>query len=257
MRKSAITVTVTTLVLGVFGAFLRWLQNTSAYEAETGCIVPFHGTTIVLVIYCVFAVAAILAINLLWLRRYTGAADIAALHGATGLPAALSWVFGVAFVLCACVLMFSAAHGRYSLVQRLLGAFGILAGLSFPFLPGKQDGSSRALGRAAAMTVTLFCCYWLVCCWRDHSANPVIWSFVMEVLAVAATTVAFYYIAAFHYGAGRGNRALPVVQLAVLFDLVTLFDKRSTVRGLMFLLCIGMLLLFEVLLVENLREKQY
>ena len=257
MRKTAITVTVTTLVLGVFGAFLRWLQNTGAYDAETGAIVPWHGTTIVLVIYCVFAVAAILAINLLWLRRFEGDDDMAALRGATGLPAGLGWAFGVAFALCACVVMFTAAASRYPLAQRLLGAFGILAGLSFPFLVAKRDGSVRPLGRAAAMTVTLFCCYWLVCCWRNHSANPVIWVFVMEILAVSASTVAFYYIAAYHYGAGRSRRALPAVQLAIFFDMVTLFAPRGAVQGLMLLLCIGMLLLFQVLLMENLKEPQY
>ena len=36
MQKTAITVTVTTLVLGVFGAFFRWLQTTGAFEAEHG-----------------------------------------------------------------------------------------------------------------------------------------------------------------------------------------------------------------------------
>ena len=112
MQKTAITVTVTTLVLGVFGAFFRWLQTTGAFEAETGCFTPWHGTTIVFVIYCVLAVAAILALNLLWLRRFTGAEDVAALRCGTGLPAALSWIFGGAFALCACVLMFTAAQSR-------------------------------------------------------------------------------------------------------------------------------------------------
>ena len=185
MQKTAITVTVSTLVLGIFGAFFRWLQTTSALETETGCFTPWHGTTIVFVIYCILAVAALLARELLWLRRYTGDGDIAALRSASGLPAVLGWAFGGIFVLCACVLMFTSAYSRYPLAQRLLGAFGILAGLSLPFLPGKQDGSGRALGRAAATTVTLFCCFWLVCCWRTHSADPAVWRFVMEVLAVA------------------------------------------------------------------------
>lgn len=257
MRKIAIYVTVTTLVLGVFGAFLRWLQNSGAYDAETGCITPWHGTTIVLLIYCVFVVAVILALNLLWLRHYARNDDAAALRSTSSLPTALSWVFGGAFVLASCVIMFSAAHSRYPLAHRLLGAFGILAGLSFPFLPGKQDGSSRALSRTAATTLTLFCCFWLVCCWRNHSVNPTLWVFVMEILAIASSTVAFYYIAAYHFGAGRGSRALPAVQLAVFFDLVTLFDARSTVQSLMILLFAGMLLLLETLLVENLQESRH
>lgn len=245
---------VTTLVLGVFGAFLRWLQNAGAYDPETGCITPWHGTTIALLLYCVFAVALLLAIDLLWLRRYVRSSDAAALRCASRLPAVLSWICAGAFVLAACILMFSAAQSRYPLAQRLLGAFGILAGLSFPFLPGKQDGSGHVLGRTAASALTLFCCFWLVCSWRSHSENPEVWVFVMEILAIAASTVAFYYIAAYHFGAGRGGRALPAVQLAAFFDLVTLFDARSTVQRLMILVFAGMLLLLETLLIGNLEE---
>ena len=51
MRKSALTFTVTTLVLGIFGAFFRWLQNANAFDAETGCAIPGHGTSIVFLIY--------------------------------------------------------------------------------------------------------------------------------------------------------------------------------------------------------------
>lgn len=254
MQKTAVSITVTTLVLGVFGAFLRWLQNTGAYDAETGCTIPWHGTTIALVIYSVLAVALILLINLLWLRRYVHRDDMAALRCTGKLPTVLSWVFGVVFVLAACVLMFTAAQARYPMTQRLLGAFGILAGLSFPFLPGKADGSDKALGRVAAAVVTLFCCFWLVCSWRDHSENPAVWVYVMEILAIAASAVAFYYIAAFHYGAGHGSRALPAVQLAVFFNLVTLFDSRSTAQQLMILLCAAMLLLLQTVLVGNLEE---
>ena len=58
MRKTALTLTVSTLVLGIFGAFLRWLQTMSAFEKETGFSVPGAGTTVVFVIYSILAIAA-------------------------------------------------------------------------------------------------------------------------------------------------------------------------------------------------------
>ena len=36
MRKNALTITLCVLVLGIFGAFLRWLQTRSIFEEETG-----------------------------------------------------------------------------------------------------------------------------------------------------------------------------------------------------------------------------
>lgn len=256
MRKTAVSVTVTTLVLGVFGAFLRWLQNTSAYDSETGCVIPMHPTSIVFLAYCVLAAAIICGITFLWLRRYDRHGDIAALRSVTILPTVFGWMLGVVFVLCACVIMFSAGSSRFPTAQRLLGAGGILGGLCFPFLFGKRDGRDHGLGRTAATVLTLFCCFWLVFSWRGHSENPVLWSYVIEVLAVAANAVAFYYIAAFHYGAGRSNRALLSVQFAVFFNVTTLFDTRSTAESAMFLLCVGMLLLTELILIENMWEKR-
>ena len=46
MRKTALTLTVSTLVLGIFGAFLRWLQTMSAFDKETGFPIPGAGTTV-------------------------------------------------------------------------------------------------------------------------------------------------------------------------------------------------------------------
>ncbi len=254
MRKTAVTVTVATLVLGIFGAFFRWLQNSSAFEAETGCAIPGHATSVVFVLYCILAAAVICGSALVFSRRFASEKTAAALRSETVVPTVAGWVLGVVFVLAALVTLFSAHQVKYPMLQRVLGAFGILAGLCLPFLAGKPEPGG-AFGRAASAVVTLFFCFWLIFSYRFHSEDPVVWRYCVEILALALSTAAFYYVTAFHFGAGRGGRALVAVQLAVFFDIATIFDARSTFGVVMLVATALMLLMIEYLLVVNLRER--
>ena len=142
MRKTALTFTVTTLVLGVFGAFLRWLQLMNAFDKETGFPVPGAGVTTVLIVYCVLALAAFCVLTLLWLGRYDRAKTAeTALKCTTAAPLIISWALCAAFAAAACIILFTAGTSQTPLLQRLFGAFGILAALSIPFLFGKNGGS--------------------------------------------------------------------------------------------------------------------
>lgn len=254
MRKTAAAFTVTTLVLGIFGAFFRWLQNTNAFDKATGLPVPAHGTTIVFLIYCVLAVAAVTVLSFVWLRRYAFAKDITALRSATPIPIVLGWILAAGFVLAACVVLFFADFGAYPTIQRIFGAFAILGGVCFPFLIGKPDGSIRSFGRTAAAVAVLFFCFWLIYCYRINSGDPILMNYATEILAVAAAAAAMYYVASFHFGAGYGRRAVFAVQLAVFFNFSTLFDTRSTAMTVMFLCTTGILLILEFLLLENMKQ---
>ena len=255
MRKTAVTLTVATLVLGIFGAFFRWLQNSSAFEPETGCAIPGHATSVVFVLYCIVAAAVICVAALLYFRRFAAEKSVAALRGETVVPTVVGWVLGVLFVLAALVTLFTAHHAKYPMLQRFLGAFGILAGLCLPFLAGKPEPGG-AFGRAASALVTLFFCFWLIFSYRLHSEDPVVWHYCVEILALALSTTAFYYVTAFHFGAGRGSRALGAVQLAVFFDIATIFDARSTAGVVMLVATAAMLLMIEYLLIANLNERR-
>ena len=256
MRKNAAILTVSTLVLGVFGAFFRWLQNAGGFDPESGLPVPGSAINVIALVYCVLAVAVILALSLGWLRRYSCAKDCSALRSRTVLPVALGWLFGLCFAVSSCVVLLFAGFGKYPTLQRLLGAFGILAGLCFPFLPAKPAGSAYAISRTAAAFCTLFFCFWLVFSYRLNANNPVRWAFAPEILALAAAAVAFYYAAAFHFGAGTGSRALVALQLAVFFNTATLFETRTVPMTLMFLAATVMLVTLEYLVLENLREPE-
>jgi len=253
MRKTAVTLTVSTLILGVFGAFLRWLQNTNAFEGVNGLLIPGNTITVVFLCYCVLAAAVMVAAALGWFRKYGCPKDAAALQSRTAIPAVIGWVGCVLFLLASVVIMFTAYASLYPMFLRLLGAFGILAGLCFPFLMGKKVVTS-SVSRPASAVSMLFYCFWLVCSYRTNANNPVVWAFAVEILAIASAAVAFYYIAAFHYGAGKGTRAFLSVLFAVFFNVCTLFDNHGVPVLILCGVTVAMLLTAEFLLIANLTD---
>ena len=256
MRKIALTLTVSTLVAGVFGAFLRWLQTMNAFDKETGFPIPGAGTTVAFVLYSVLAAAAFFVVTLVWLGRFGRGTDAErALRCDSVFPLAAGWVLCAAFTAASCILLFTAAQNRYPLGRRLFGAFGILGGLSIPFLFGKKDASGAGpLGRGASTVLTLFYCYWMVFTYKLDSEDPILWHYAPEILAVAAATAAIYFITAHFYGAGHGKRTLIAVQLGVYLNVCTLFDERETALNVLLGITAALLLLLEHLLIANLTE---
>lgn len=255
MRKDALTITVATVVLGIFGAFLRWLQNINIFE-ESGLAVPGAGISTVFVIYSLAAFAVMVLIVLVWLKRYdraTGAAE--ALHTFTVAPAILTWVFCAAFVIAALTLMFAADNARYPMLQRYLGAAGIICGFCFPFIPGRRGKTEvGSMSRAAAVAATLFYCYWLIFTYKLDAENPVLWACGPEVLAVVSSVLAFYYITAYFYKRAKPNTTLIIVQVSSYLNLCALSDERRLSLNVMFAVSAAMMLLFEFILIANMKE---
>ena len=256
MQKTALTLTVSTLVLGIFGAFLRWLQTMSAFDKETGFPIPGAGTTVVFLIYSALVAAAFCVVTLIWLGRFKGDADAErALHCDSAAPLILGWAFCAVMAAASFILLFTAAQNRYPLGQRLFGAFGILAAISVPFLFGKKGGSGAGpVGRGAAVVITLFYCYWIVFCYKLNSEDPILWNFALEILAVAAAAAAFYFVTTYFFGAGHIGRALITTALAVYFNIASLFDARSTALNALFIVTAAVLMLVEFLLIANMSE---
>ena len=258
MQKTALTISVTTLVLGIFGAFLHWLQLMNAFDKETGFIIPGAGTTVVFVIYCVLAAAVFCLLTALWLGRYAAAADAeTALNCKNVIPFVIGWVLCAVFAAASFSQLFSAGTSAQPMLQRIFGAFGIVAALSIPFLFGKREGRNAGpMGRPAAFVITLFFCFWLVYDYKAISRDPLTWNFAVEILAIAASTVALYYIAQHFYGVGKSRPALVMLQLGVFLNITALFEERETALNLLHGGAAALQLLLEFLLISNLREKR-
>ncbi|MBR1497769.1 MAG: hypothetical protein IJ617_09105, partial [Oscillospiraceae bacterium] len=108
LQKNAVAVTAAALVLGIFGAFLRWLQIMNLYEAETGLPRAGTGTSYLFLLFSAAAMAGLAVLTLFTVPRRVGMSGTAALLAPGKLPVALAWLLCVPAALGGIILMFTA-----------------------------------------------------------------------------------------------------------------------------------------------------
>lgn len=256
MRKDALTMVLITAVAGVFGAFFRWLENINAFEPDTGLMLPFAKTTLILSAFLIAAAAAFAVLSVVWTKRFACDRTPAALLTHSFFPDLLCKLFGAALIVLGVVLMFAAPEQRHPSVERLFAAASIFCGVSLMFIT-VRPGSPRATNRSAALIPVLFGCAWLVCCYKNNAENPVVWSYLVELLTIAATIMAWYELAAYQYNRAKPAAALFFVQAAAFMNLTTLADSRSFLMTAMFVIQAALMLMYEFTLVENFTPRRH
>lgn len=257
MRNNAFIACITTLVAGIFGFFLRWLQTINGFE-ENGLAIPGAATAIVFAAYSVLAVLVFALVVRFALRKNELSPKAAeALHVPNVLHVAAMWAVAALMAIACLVLMFGSDYARFPTMQRMMAALGIFSALCLPFmLNRKAEGDDKGVGAIASLLPILFGCLWLVTAYRVESENPVLWSYVIEILAIIGVTMSFYYLAAFFYGRSKPGRCLVMLQTTVYLCLCTLMDEHSGAEKLLFGAVAAALLVFQFVLMCNLREKE-
>lgn len=256
MRKTALTITVSTLVLGVFGAFLRWLQVINIFEPETGLATPGAGLSVALVVFSALAFAAMAVIAVLLRRRTVQSPDVEeAMRVRTPLPRVIAVICAVVFIFAGLEQMFTAGAASSPLMQRIFGAAALVSGAALIVLPCRREGGLHPLARSAALWLPCFFCYWLVLAYRDNAQDPVQWRYLAYLLAIAMTALGYYHLASWYFRRARTGWTLLFLQLAVYLDLCALSDEQGLWLKLMLAAAGVMLAVGEYLLIANFREK--
>lgn len=258
MRLNAFVLTLTTFVAGIFGFFLRWLQNLNGFEADSGLAIPGAATAIVFTAYSVVVLALFIFEACFYFRKLKPSIlGAEALHAPDLVPTIVMWVLAAIMVISCVVLMFGSDFARYPTMQRMMSAVGIFAGISLPFiLHRKADSEDAGLSAIAAVIPVLFYSLWLITAYRVESENPVLWAYAPEMLAIIAATLAFYYIAAYFYGRAKPDRCLVMVQLAAYLCLCTLMDDHAATEKLLFGVTAGAMLMFQYVILQNAKVKE-
>ncbi len=252
MRNNAFTLTLTTLVAGIFGFFLRWLQNLNGFD-DNGLAVPGASIATVFLVYSILILAVFMVEERFYFRKLNrsslSAEALATPHFAL---TAVFWVMAGLMVIACLILMFSSDFARYPTMQRIMSALGIFAGLCLPFIPNRKTQSEdNSAGAIAAIIPVLFYSLWLVTAYRIESENPVLWSYAPEILAIIAALVGFYYLAAYFYGRAKPGRCLVMLQLAAYLCICTLMDEHSGAEKLVFGVTAAAMLVFQYILIYN------
>lgn len=255
MRKYAFPITLSTFVVGIFGFFLRWLQTLNGFE-ENGLAIPGATISTVFLIYSLLAAAAFIVIARIFFGKGKAATAAAeAIRPENPIPGLVMWVVAALMAIACLVLMFSSDFARYPTMQRLMSALGIFAAVSLPFLIRRKDDSDGSTASILSLIPVVFGCMWLVTAYRIESENPVLWSYVLEVLGIIAATLSFYYISAYFFNRAQPVRGFALLQIAVYLCMCTLMDEHSGMEKLLFGCLAAAFLVFEFVLLRSLKDE--
>ena len=221
MQKNAWTYTMAGTVFAAVAVMLHWLQVQKIFDPETGLPTLHAPITTLLVVVLVLVAAA-----LWWLsgRMKTDCApeepeDALALpHRETG------WILIAAAALAA----LGSAYLFFKEDSTLMKAAALLGILSAPVL-AMMPQIPRWGGFGAALSVlpVLFFCLWLVVFYKENAANPILWSYGMEILAIAMCLLAVFRLSAYLFYRAKPRRAIFACMLALITSLATLTDSVS------------------------------
>ncbi|MBR6115477.1 MAG: hypothetical protein IKQ10_09965 [Oscillospiraceae bacterium] len=221
MRKEAWTYSLTGAILGAFGLLLRWLQWQMIYEEETGLPIQNAPVSYLLVVFLIAAAAG------LWVLSGRLGAD----HSAAEPEQAMAITNRIVGVLLA-VAALAAGAGALLMVlteESFVMRFAALLGVVAAAVLALYSSLSRwgGFGAFLSLVPVIFFSVWIVIFYKDNSVNPVVWSYAMQILAIAACLFAVYRLCGYLFYRIQSRRSVFACALAEMLCLCTLMDDTS------------------------------
>jgi hypothetical protein len=258
MRKNALTICCFSCAAGAIGAFFRWLQNQLAFE-ESGLSKhsPLNA-----------AVALVIAAAAVWMyflvRHYMKSGlrpreDFGpALRGTTKLYSPVSWVIGALMLLGGLILFVTGTDMANPILVRVLAALTVLSGVFFPLAMSAARNDGPAPGAVClylTLPVAQFC-IWLITCYKQNSTNPVVWQYAVEIIAISAALLGFYYLAGYAFGRPSPYKSLYFDMFGAFMCIMSLADDASFGEKLMFISAAAMLLFTAWMNIANMYQPE-
>ncbi len=254
MQKQAIQLTGFAGVAGALGFLLRWMQNLQIYDPVTGLANGVAGINFLLL-----AVLALTAAGLafwLWrMRGYELPQGASALVGRSPLHTICGSLGGLVLLVSGMAMLFLSGRYLFPTFRIILGLLAMAAGISAIglFVQGGRKGWEKTRQFFSVM-LTVFGCFWLVVIYKENAADPVIWRFAPEVLAVCAAMVAFYYITGYHFDACKGLPTAYFCLLGMALNMLCVIDDHIGADALSYGATALMLGVWGFVLLANFRK---
>ena len=258
MQKDALEKTCYVGGAGAFGVFLRWLQTQVAFNDEGLPDPSVFNVLVPLSIVVAGAVFFVFAKRWRDRRFYLPGAFNAALRNDGLLYGALRWFLGALMCLGAIALFAKSEVDRNAGFYRVLAALGLISGASFPFVMREANEEEPRLKLVCALQAApmLLFAFWLVTCYKVNSINGIVWAYGVEVVACCFLLLAFFRVAGFAYSAPKPWHSLFFCMFAAFLAIVCLADERYMGMQLMLLASAGMLMLYNWIMISNLKRKK-
>ena len=242
---------------GAFGVFFRWMQLMLAFN-EDGLV---DGSAWNLLVPALIIAAAVVFYRFVTSRRndrmYLPHDFCKALKNEGKLYSIGRWAAGVLMCAGAILLFMQCETDKDVKFLYTLAGAGIVTGISFPFFltaANKPHAENRNLVAFLSTLPIIFFGIWLLTAYKQNTINSVKWSYVIEMLAVIFSMVAFFRIAGFAYGIEKEWKSMFFCMMGAMLCIMTLADSRYLGQQIMFLATALMLLMCNWIIIANLKQ---
>ena len=260
MQKRSLEISCYVCGAGAFGVFFRWLQDQMAFD-DAGLAERS--------VFNYLVPLAILASAVLF-NRFIEQARSEKLYIPTDFCQALRnegrlftiarWVCGLVMAGGGVLLIATSETDKDASWLLALAFLAIASGISFPLVIGSANdkyGKLRHPALACLGTTLPIVLYalWLIICYKQNALNSVIWSYLVEMMAIITAMMAFFRAAGFAYGAVKTWHSFFTIMMGVMMCIMALADDRYMGMHLIMLGAAMQLLLYEWLLIMNMQKK--
>ncbi len=219
MQKESWVHALAALVLGAFALLLRWLQDITIFDAETGLAASGAAVSW---LYTLLLLLSVLALLVLCRRLRSCTAQTEPELALDGAPKGLGALLAAASAVAGlgCVLLYFTGAGMLTKITALLGILSIPALLLFPSLP--RWGT---LGALLTLFPVVFFGSWLISAYRTYAVNPVVWRYAPLILAIAVLLLSAHHLAAYLFYRAKPVETVFVCSMAPLFCLSVVVDE--------------------------------
>lgn len=231
MRKEVL-LPAAAVVLGAGGFALRKWELATAFEPDTGLVIPGTPSTIALIVLSV--VAALLALFLVRGKHYPFPGGYDEAFSASGDTLTVTALVLAAFLMVGSglwdlYLHFVAREVVYTIPRLAQAVLSMVsAGAVFYLAAKRYRGQSVGKYPMGVLAPGYTFCVWLAAAYQSRAADPVVQDYIYELLAIICALLATYYVASFAFSKKKKvTSTLFFAFMAVYFTLTTLADSHD------------------------------
>lgn len=255
MQSEAYKLTGFTAVASALGFLLRWLQDMRILDAETG--LAERGQPISYVVAALIVLmAGVLAAAAFYLKKCAAPEEPEkALAGKSFLYTAVGVVPALLLAAAGLLILFTSWPAGQATVRRLSGVGAIAAAFGTVLVAAGISKPERAGSRRAGMgLLILFGGLWLIAEYKSAAADPVLWRYAVEILAVCAALLAYYYVAGYFFGEPSPRMAVFCCFMGAFLCIMSAVDEHTMAESICYGAAAVQLLTWGYALVMNMRR---
>ncbi len=225
MRNKSLKLCGFTVIMGIFGAFLRWLQIQNVFEAETGLATRNSPWS-----YALISFVLLFAVLLwLWVRSLRNV-DFPSKYPevySKGVPfAPIAAIFiGIIMAVGGVLTLLRSVQTSKTVFDLVLGLFTFVCATGMAtFIGSASKINKKSQGFFGAISIVFYLCFWLIAAYKFSAKDPITWNYAPRLLAIAATLLAFYLIAGFVFNKPRPLASLYLGLFSTFLCIITIAD---------------------------------